>query len=381
MGSGVYVHIPFCARKCGYCDFCTLDLKTHSEKVQPYHEALKKEIELYSSLERVDTLYLGGGSPSLYPVELLGDLIETLGKNFKLQLVEASIEANPWELTREKLYDWKLVGFDRLSVGVQSLDENILKTSNRPVPEDLPARLELARNAFDNLNLDFILGLPGENRLNVKNNLKLIESVEPDHISYYMFDTDHEVALMTLVRNDIIKLPDRDTIEKLHDFVVVSMERMGYKRYEISSWSKGGKVCLHNLKYWKNDRYFGFGLSAGGHEGFSRYLNSEDLDRYLGALWKGEKPLSYSRENTPVQELFETLFMGLRLTQGVVLSREVFSDELVDEALDKIQAVLGAYLEVEGDNVAFNRRGLDMSRWVFENLMNIKGEIEDAFSA
>ncbi|HPM94081.1 MAG TPA: coproporphyrinogen-III oxidase family protein [Mesotoga sp.] len=378
MYAGVYLHLPFCARRCAYCDFCTLQLDETSLK--KYHAALKSEIELFSDGAAVDTLYFGGGSPSLYPLDLLQELLDTLRSRFRFELREATLEANPWELTFERLERWKKLGVNRLSVGLQSSDGEILKTVNRPVPPDLFERLEMAVDLFDNVNFDFILGLPGENRKNVENNLKLIERLKPAHISYYMFDSDHETDLMASVKNDIIELPDKDTLEKLHDFIVLSLKELGLTRYEISSWSKG-RMSLHNLKYWKSGDYKGFGVSAGSHEGTTRSVNCDSLDQYIDSIVAGKRPLAYIRENTPLEELFETLFMGLRLIDGLTLSAEIFPADLLERSVERIASVLGEFLVVNGYRLSLNDYGLDMSRLVFERLVGIMEEMESLLPA
>lgn len=376
--TGVYVHIPFCARKCTYCDFCTLEVDDFV--IERYHYALKREIELYRPSGRIDTLYFGGGSPSIYPSSLLRDLIEKLKESLPLDLKEATIESNPWELTVDRLRSWQKLGFNRLSIGVQSTDRDIMRVCNRPFPDDLVERLTRAVEIFDNVNFDFILGLPGENRINVENSLKLIETLKPEHISYYMFDSDHETGLMTAVKNAIIELPDSGLIDELYCTIVESLKRLGYERYEISSWSNG-RPSLHNLKYWENSDYIGLGLSAGGHLGFTRYVNSEDFDFYCAAANEGKKPLGYVRENSMVQELFETLFMGLRLTRGLDLSKEVYPAELLEVVLDKIASRNYKYVEREGSALRLNTRGFEMSRSFFEELIDIKEEIESAVSS
>jgi len=376
MHAGVYIHLPFCARRCTYCDFCTFRLDETSLK--KYHVVLKKEIELFSDGAKVDTLYFGGGSPSLYPLDLLQELFFTLHSRFRLELRECTLEANPWELTLERLERWKKLGVNRLSIGLQSSDGEILKKVNRPMPPDLVERLERAVDFFDNVNLDFILGLPGENRINVENNLKLIERLKPAHISYYMFDSDHETDLMASVKNGIIELPDKDTVEKLHDFIVLSLKELGFTRYEISSWSKD-RISLHNLKYWKNGDYKGFGVSAGSHEGATRSLNFDSLGQYIDSIAAGKRPLAYIRENTQLEELFETLFMGLRLIEGLTLSSEIFPADLLERSVERIRSVMGEFLVIEGYSIKLNDYGLDMSRLAFERLVGIMEEMGSLF--
>jgi len=378
MGMGVYVHIPFCARKCSYCDFCTVQYD--SELVDEYHRSLKREIEMYSISDTVETLYFGGGSPSLYPVELLNDLLMHLNSSLKMEIEEATIEANPWELERERLQEWRKLGFSRVSVGVQSSEKSILDICNRPAPSDLIERLVMCREMFDNLNLDFILGLPGDTEGNVRANLELISAIGPDHVSYYVFDSDHETELMGRVHDAIIEMPDPEILEGLHDLLLESLGKMGYKRYEISSWSTDNRECLHNLKYWRNEEYLGFGLSAGGHFDEKRYVNTDDLHSYEELIGRNLKPVREFSRNTTIQELFETLFMGLRLTEGVDLSRKRYPEELLDLLISRIRLYLGEYISSDSKVVVLNEIGMDVSRSIFQKLLDIKEEIEIAFS-
>ncbi|HNU23396.1 MAG TPA: coproporphyrinogen-III oxidase family protein, partial [Mesotoga sp.] len=365
-------------RKCSYCDFCTIQFDRKS--VEAYHDSLKKEIEMYEVPGIVDTLYFGGGSPSLYPIDLMEEIVSHINLSLGTDVSEATIEANPWELDKEHLLAWRSIGFTRLSVGVQSSERSILERCDRRVPADLMGRLFLSRDTFDNLNLDFILGLPGENRENVIANLELIKELSPDHVSYYIFDSDHETELMRRVHDAIIELPDSEAIAELHDMVLESLASMGYKRYEISSWAKDGSECLHNLKYWRNEEYLGFGVSAGGHLDRKRYINTEDLQLYSSLVNQKIKPIAEFAENDAVQELFETLFMGLRLAEGVDLSDLVYSRELLSLLISKIKTRLGDYISSDEETLKLNDSGMDVSRRVLQQLLDIKEEIEIAFS-
>ncbi|MBN2220151.1 MAG: radical SAM family heme chaperone HemW [Kosmotogaceae bacterium] len=378
MGLGLYVHIPFCARRCSYCDFCTVEY--NGDLVGQYHDLLKMEVEMYPFSERVETVYFGGGSPSLYPVEFLRDLLSFISYSFDTDLLEATIEANPWELNLENLKQWRDIGFNRLSIGIQSSEREILERCDRPVPRNLRDRLMASRDIFQNLNLDFILGLPGENESNVAGNLEMISEVNPDHVSYYVFDSDHETKLMRLVRNDMIDLPENEIVEGLHDIILDSLSKMGFCRYEISSWEKGNCECLHNLKYWRNEKYLGFGVSAGSHFDRKRYVNTSDLLEYRYLVNLKRRPVAEMMENSVIQEVFETLFMGLRLVEGVDLSKLKLPEELNNTLVSELRVHLSDYLSPDNARIRLNDNGMDLSRSVLEKLMEIKEEIEVAFS-
>jgi len=378
MGMGLYIHIPFCARRCSYCDFCTVEYD--GDLVRQYNDLLKKEVEMYPASERVETLYFGGGSPSLYPVELLRDLMSFISCSFDAAPVEVTIEANPWELNIKNLKQWRDIGFNRLSIGIQSSEREILERCDRPVPKNLRDRLMASRDIFENLNLDFILGLPGENESNVAGNLEMISAINPDHVSYYVFDSDHETKLMRLVHDDIIDLPRQEIVEGLHDIILDSLSKMGFSRYEISSWERGRRECLHNLKYWRNEQYMGFGVSAGSHFDRKRYVNTSDLLEYRYLVNLRRRPVFELRENSVIQEVFETLFMGLRLMEGVDLSKLELPDELNNTLVSELRAHLGDYLSPDNSRIRLNDNGMDFSRSVLEKLIDIKEEMVIAFS-
>jgi oxygen-independent coproporphyrinogen-3 oxidase len=237
-----------------------------------------------------------------------------------------------------------------------------------------------SRDIFENLNLDFILGLPGENESNVAGNLEMISAINPDHVSYYVFDSDHETKLMRLVHDDIIDLPRQEIVEGLHDIILDSLSKMGFSRYEISSWERGRRECLHNLKYWRNEQYMGFGVSAGSHFDRKRYVNTSDLLEYRYLVNLRRRPVLELRANSVIQEVFETLFMGLRLVEGVDLSKLELPDELNNTLVSKLRAHLGDYLSPDNSRIRLNNNGMDFSRSVLEKLIDIKEEMVIAFS-
>ncbi|MEA2065700.1 MAG: radical SAM family heme chaperone HemW [Thermotogota bacterium] len=377
---GMYFHIPFCKRKCDYCDFTTV--KYDKSCLEEYKIHLLQEFELYKNIlsdivEKRVTIYFGGGSPSLFPYKYIEELIENI-KAKTFEPVEVTLESNPWELTNKNLEQWRKIGITRLSIGVQSTDKNILNNVGRECPDDIEKKLEITRENFDNINMDFILGLPGESWKSVENNIQLIKRINPDHISYYLFDKDHETPLMRKYNNAIIKLPDDDLCEKWHDYILSELKRMNYRRYEISSWSLKKKGCLHNLNYWNNGNYIGCGISAGGHINNLRYVNHVELDKYKEELDNNRLPYKFSNENSFFEEFIEKIFMGLRLQRGV---------EIVDFThVDKIKAFIKSLLEKNRGLLEFrhNRlkltnKGFDLSRSVFESIILTKEKMNDVF--
>ncbi|WP_068347887.1 radical SAM family heme chaperone HemW [Kosmotoga arenicorallina] len=379
MKAGVYVHLPFCKRLCHYCDFAKI--KEDHELIERYQRLLLKEMELWfknNPLIKVETLYFGGGSPSIYPLNYLQQLIDRLKGLTDFAPEEITLEANPWELDADKLKSWYRLGINRLSVGVQSASADILKNVGRESPSDLLKRLKAARSIFEILNLDFILGLPGESEKNLEENIGLIKELFPRHISYYFLDTDHDTPLMKNVRSGKIELPDVEMVEQLYDRVKLTLSALGYIRYEISSWQRDGMCCKHNMNYWKNGNYVGFGISAGGHVERNRYVNTENFKDYEDALSKGLLPRVYSVTNDDLQEDIETLFMSLRLVEGFSLenlSNSKYRFALVEALTEK----LSDFAIIRNGRIRLNENGLDNSRLVFERILDIKEGIVDVF--
>jgi oxygen-independent coproporphyrinogen-3 oxidase len=377
---GIYFHIPFCKRKCDYCDFTTV--KYDKSCLEEYKILLLQEFELYKNIlsdfvEKRVTIYFGGGSPSLFPYEYIEELIENVKAN-NFEPIEVTLESNPWELTENNLEHWRMIGITRLSIGVQSTDKNILNNVGREFPDDTEKRLGVARDIFDNINMDFILGLPGETWKSVEDNVQLVKRIKPDHISYYLFDKDHETPLMKKYNNAIIKLPDGDLCEKWHDYILSEMKRMNYSRYEISSWALKNKECLHNLNYWNNGNYIGCGISAGGHINTLRYVNHVELNKYEEELDNNRFPYKFSNENSFFEEFIEKIFMGLRLQRGI----EIADFKRVDKIKAFVKSLLKknrGLLEFRHDRLKLTNKGFDLSRSVFESIILTREEINDVF--
>ncbi len=382
MNNALYVHFPFCMRKCSYCDFDTVPY--NEDSVDEYQEHLLKEISLWAEYDvgTVKTMYIGGGSPSLWPGRKLHRFLDRLQKQLDFSPVEFTLECNPQELIDKNLSCWETLGVDRLSVGIQSLERRILRSANREAPADLLYRLVKARERFSNVNLDFILGLPGECIKSVCGNLETIKAIGPNHVSYYMLDKDGDSDLMRLYHSGRIELLGTERVNQLHDRILEEMCAMGYVRYEVSSWQRKGSECLHNLAYWKNADYIGIGIAAGGHFGRTRYVNTSDIADYYDLLGKRNFPRDSSKCNTPCEEFLETLFMGLRLVEGVDLA-EVLKDKAdnVPRIKEILVKVFGPKLVFEESKVRFTSEGLDLTGRLFAGLSEYREEITSVFSS
>ena len=368
---GVYIHIPFCKSKCLYCDYPS----TTNNRIQDkYFEYLLKEIDLVNYNGVIKTVFLGGGTPSYVDVKY----IDKIFRNFNIMdNSEITIEANPETLNEEKLHEYYSLGINRLSMGIQTFDNGILKAMNRLYNNEIIERIYyLARRYFSNINFDFILGLPGDNMKILEKNLKLIEKLKPDHVSYYIFDDDHDTPLKRLLEKGKMKLPDNDFIENGFDLVIDELKKMGYNRYEISNWAKEGYECKHNLIYWNNEDYHGFGLSAGGHIGNLRYTKTWDFKKYFDMIDNNKIPYDYYSENTLLDELTEELFMGMRLIDGISVDklRKKYGNTY-EKFFKNLFHMVSDLIKVD-DRIRMTEKGLDLSKMVFEKIIEVRENID-----
>lgn len=306
----IYIHIPFCKSICSYCDFTKILYR--SDLVIPYLDALEREIDEIYEHEVINTLYIGGGTPSC-----LSDLeLERLNKIIrKLNLskdIEFTFECNIEDISQRLLIILKDMGVNRLSIGIESFDKCKLDFMNRNIDFTTASeKIKLARTfGFNNINLDLMYGIPGEKLRNLKKDLNLILKLEPDHISTYsLIIEDHT---MCKVRDDKNINPDDEV--KMYEYIVNKLTKMGYNHYEISNFSKPGFESKHNLTYWNNEEYYGFGLGAGGYVKGFRYTNIKNIDAYIGGSYRGEENLVSN------QEMMENeVMLGLRKMKGINL--------------------------------------------------------------
>jgi len=361
-------------KRCLYCDYVsTTDLSLKTE----YFNALNKEIALKGEKlkgRKVRTIYFGGGTPSFVEEEFILQTFRSLQEHMDLSgLKEFTIEVNPESVDEEKVQLYKGIGINRISMGFQSTSDKILKTVGRA--HDFNKGLEsyeLLASFYDNINVDFILGLPYENFKTVKNNLEFIEKIKPSHISYYLLDSSHDTPLKHFLEIKEMKLPEDDLVYELLDYIYDQLEKLEYNRYEISSWSLPNKECIHNKFYWYNLDYVGFGVSAGGHINNERYVNTSDVKAYITKLNDDELPYDTKNMNDEFTELIETLFMSLRLTRGITYDSLVqrFSKNLVDNVLNQLKKSLEGYISID-DSIKLTPKGLNFSRFVFENLLEV----------
>jgi oxygen-independent coproporphyrinogen-3 oxidase len=315
--AGLYFHYPFCQKKCPYCHFYSYpgqreDHHLWLAAIQPEISLVAKQV---SDLIEIDTAYFGGGTPSgLRPEEIEG-LLSSLSENFNCSLEEITLEVNPGSHTR-KLAGFKQAGINRLSLGAQSFSEKILKALGRlHSVEDIFAAARQARQAgFKNLNLDLMIGLPGEDESTFEANILGIKTIGPEHLSVYLLEELEEVPFKKVWEENPV--PEEElarTYEKYQEWLA----QLGYEQYEISNYCRPGFSCRHNLKYWEYQPVIGFGPSAASHLAFLRWQNIPDLKLWSGAILEGQMNLAEFLVLSQESALKEKLMSGLRLAAGV----------------------------------------------------------------
>ncbi len=320
----IYIHWPFCKSRCHYCDFVAL--AQHESFFEPYHKALCKEIELVAkslpSRQSVKTIFLGGGTPSLYPTYMLESVFKTLDKHFDLSNTqEVTIEANPTDITKEKLSEWKSLGINRLSMGVQILDDEILKKLNRnQTTADVFNAIDTATKFFENISIDLILGLPGITEKIWQTTLSQAVTWPINHISVYFLTVYEKTPLYFKVQKGELTLCDDDQMVSLYAQTVDFLEKNNFFQYEISNFAKIACESVHNRAYWDRKPYYGFGLGASSFDGQKRFTNSNNIETYTSSIIsEAELPIRTTECLTQQQVVLETLMLSLRQRKGLDL--------------------------------------------------------------
>jgi len=323
--SGIYIHIPFCKAKCIYCDFYSVS--GQDVKIDNFVNALIREIErcpIDTANWIFDTIFIGGGTPSLLNANHIEKIISTLHNKYELsKITEFTIEANPGEAPKEKLKDFYSLGINRLSIGVQSFKPELLQFLSRiHSVEDVFRSVQSARDAgFKNINCDLIYNIPGQSLLDWQDDLNTLITLTPEHISAYSLTVERNTRLYELVQNRTIIMPIDEFHQQFNDITNSSLQNNNYSQYEISNYSQQNKECFHNLHYWENDYYLGFGPSAHGYEGKKRWNNFSNLERYISQLENGKSPIESYDKITEVDKINEIIGFGLRMTKGFSISR------------------------------------------------------------
>lgn len=374
MPIGLYVHLPFCRSKCAYCDFCSypglMDL------LPAYIDGLMAEYDAYEpSLrgEELASVYLGGGTPSLLPVELLTRVLSLSSRLPRKSGLEVTMEANPGTGDREKLSAFVESGGTRLSVGVQTHDDGLLRLLGRGhTARDAAALVECARSVgVRQINLDLIYGLPGQTVANWTETLAFALSLSPEHLSLYSLELHDDTPLARAVAEGELRLPAEEESLAMLQTAMSMLPAAGLRQYEIASFAADGAECIHNINYWRNGHYLGLGAAAHSHLGARRWANLTDPRAYLAALARGGLPVASEEHLALADELMETVMLGLRLRQGLDLSLLQADYGLAPSALfgEKLGELSGLGLvTVEGGWLRLTDSGVFLADFVLRKL-------------
>jgi oxygen-independent coproporphyrinogen-3 oxidase len=381
----LYLHIPFCTIKCSYCAFNTY---IHLESlIEPFIAALVREVEIVGTSQphqSVGTIYIGGGTPSLLTPAQIAQILEAIHKHFDvLPAAEISMESNPSDIHRDYMTALKGLGINRLSIGMQAANANELELFGRRHDNDAVVRAVSAARAggFDNLNLDLIYGFPHQTLETWEVTLKQMLALQPEHISLYALGVEDGTAMKAWIASGRLPTPDDDLAADMYDLATDTLAAAGYDQYEISNWSKAGYECRHNLQYWRNLPYPGFGPGAHGYANGVRYATLLSPHRYIKSLTDANEDYAFPRTPAVDQwnvvdregEIADTLLMGLRLTREGI-SRPVFKQRFGEDLLDIHGDLVERYqnyglLYVDESVVRLTQKGRLLSNMIFRELV------------
>ncbi len=379
---GIYVHIPFCKQKCYYCDFKSYANK--EELIEKYIKWLKYEIKEVGEGNKLDyendlddlvtvkTIYIGGGTPSYLDSKYIKEIVEEIRENFKLaDKVEITIEVNPGTVNKTKLLDYINSGINRISIGLQSTDNELLKRIGRIHKyEDFLQTYNMAREVgFKNINVDLMLALPGQTIAKLEKGLKQVIDLQPEHISLYSLIIEDGTKIEKMLKNNEITLPDENIERKMYWEVKKQLEKAGYVHYEISNFAKPGYESKHNLSCWNQEEYLGFGIAAHSYFNGERYSNTEDFDKYFE---HPEDSKIIHEKQTQEDKQREFMLLGLRKIEGVKISD--FKNKFIEnpiylyrESLSKL--VTQGLIEIDIDSIRLTNRGIDLANLVWEEFV------------
>ena len=373
MSSGIYIHIPFCRSKCRYCHFISIPF--HEDAADRYAKCILREIQSFSSstaTEEVNSLYFGGGTPSLVAAEHIADMLQECKRHFRISPnCEISLEANPDAVRAEKMALLRKAGVNRISLGAQSFVNGELASIGRLHSSEAIARSlnQLRENGFENLNLDLLLGIPGQTRESWRRCLQKTVALSVPHISVYMLDLDEPCVLSAMVADGLVQTPEEDLISDLYLETIDFLSGCGYGQYEISNFCKPGYCCRHNLKYWKREPVYGLGLGSHSFDRHARYSNSGDIDDYFRSIETGLSPVRLRHPIGPLEAMQETLFLGLRLTAGVDWSRlkSIYGGETLGRYQDSLREFSArGWIEWKDSMVRLTPSGMLLSNEIFQ---------------
>ena len=390
----IYIHIPFCQKKCVYCDFLSFAGCTYAQQLQ-YIDSVIQEIKIYKPFAdryKVKTIFIGGGTPSLIDEVFIGNILSAVRNIFEVdRFAEITIEANPGTLKYTNLLAYQTHGINRLSIGLQTTDDEGLKRLGRIHNLDqFVATYNSARRAgFRNINIDIMSGIPGQSEHDFVESLMKVVEFEPEHISVYSLQVEEGTPLYD---DEVLRgmIPDEDTDRRMYAMTKKVLAASGYERYEFSNYSKPKHQCRHNITYWTGGEYVGFGIGAASYFKGQRFSNIRDIERYIGIFQENQSDIAAGadrlatfdritgelRENTETiyidSRMEEFMFLGLRMIKGI--SRAEFKARFSKDVYEVYGPVINKYIDEgfmvsEGDNIRLNERGIDVSNIILSDFI------------
>ena len=371
---GIYIHIPFCKQKCYYCDFVSYCNKDNL--IEKYIQAVKKEIQLQEIIKEIDTIYIGGGTPSYIEAKYIKEILEEIKTKNISKEAEITIEVNPGTVTLEKLQEYKNYGINRLSIGLQSTQNNLLKTIGRIHNfEEFLETYKMARKVgFKNINVDLMLGLPNQKISDLKESLEKVLELKPEHISVYSLIVEENTPIADKIEKNELILPEEETERNMYWYVKNTLELNGFHHYEISNFAKKSFESKHNLNCWEQQEYIGIGTSAHSYVENVRYSNTENLEKYIDNIEQGTPENNkiiheVQNENDKKKEF---MLLGLRKIDGIKISefKKVFGDNPIYLFRNELKKLSDEELiEIDDDIIRLTNKGIDLANLVWEEFI------------
>ena len=377
---GIYIHIPFCKKKCNYCDFISFCNKDNL--INRYIKSLKKEVQNFEFLNfNVTTIYIGGGTPSYINEKYIAEIMEILKEKLKnnktsWEDIEITIEVNPGTITKEKLELYKKTGINRLSIGLQSTNNFLLKEIGRiHTFEEFLDTYNIAKKiGFDNINVDLMIALPKQRIEDIKESLEEIVKLQPNHISVYSLIVEEGTLIQKQINEGKLKLISDEEERRMYWYVKDFLELNEYNHYEISNFSKKEKESKHNLNCWNQEEYIGFGLAAHSYINKIRFCNIENLDKYIENIENNDfsKNKIIEEKQTKEDEEKEFMMLGFRKIKGIDISK--FKEKFLENPIFKYRKELDklvneGLIEIDLNNIKLTNKGLDLANLVFEEFI------------
>ena len=376
---GLYIHIPFCARKCYYCDFISYAQK--QDKIEAYFNALLKEIQQESKNinkeDVVTTIYIGGGTPSFVDAKYIAKIVETIKNNYMVEEnAEVTIEVNPGTVDESKLKEYKKCGINRLSIGLQSTKNELLKEIGRiHTYEEFLNCYNSARNiGFNNVNVDLMLGLPNQTMKDMEESLNKVINLSPEHISLYSLIVEENTPIEKMLQEGVLKLPPEELERQMYWKTKEILEENNYKHYEISNFAKEGYESKHNSNCWKQKEYLGFGVAAHSYYKSKRYCNTNSIEEYCKNIennnFKNNRTIFEEQSQEEKQKEF--MLLGLRMLEGVNIQE--FKNKFVNNPIyifhGELEKLINEDLiEIDLNQIKLTNKGLDFANLVWEEFV------------